>query len=149
MSKFPSLVNLSFVTAHIVTAHMYYAVHFVGDSPSLGLLVDGQFFTAYRACCRAVSSSHNTSHFVFRFIMAERDAFAYRSVSPPMSPSTSTVSSPFLSHKPPDDTHRPEQKPSAHAKRQKYLRRLLKFKQMDFEYAFWQMIYLFVAPQKV
>lgn len=83
--------------------------------------------------------------------MTERDFYAYRSVSPPMSPSASSTASPFLSHKPPDDmsTSRQEQKPSAHAKRQKYLRRLLKFKQMDFEYAFWQMIYLFVAPQKV
>ena len=81
--------------------------------------------------------------------MTERDFYAYRSVSPPMSPSASPTGSPFLSHKPPDDTSRQEHKPSAYAKRQKYLRRLLKFKQMDFEYAFWQMIYLFVAPQKV
>jgi len=47
--------------------------------------------------------------------------------------------------------------PSAHrygcmtaaAKRYRYLRRLFKFQQMDFQFAFWQMIYLFVAPQKV
>lgn len=38
---------------------------------------------------------------------------------------------------------------TATAKRQKYLKRLFKFRQMDFEYAFWQMIYLFVSPQKV
>ncbi|ESO93914.1 hypothetical protein LOTGIDRAFT_153387 [Lottia gigantea] len=38
---------------------------------------------------------------------------------------------------------------TATSKRQKYFKRLLKFKQMDFEYAFWQMIYLFVSPQKV
>jgi hypothetical protein len=38
---------------------------------------------------------------------------------------------------------------SATAKRQKYLRRLLRFRQMDFEYAFWQMLYLIIAPQKV
>lgn len=38
---------------------------------------------------------------------------------------------------------------SAAAKRYKYLRRILRFEQMDFEFAFWQMIYLFVAPQKV
>lgn len=31
----------------------------------------------------------------------------------------------------------------------KYLRKLLKFEQMDFEFAVWQMIFLFVAPQKV
>ncbi|XP_065341393.1 protein unc-50 homolog [Cloeon dipterum] len=38
---------------------------------------------------------------------------------------------------------------SAAAKRYKYLRRILRFEQMDFEFAFWQMIYLFVSPQKV
>ncbi|XP_037800696.1 protein unc-50 homolog [Penaeus monodon] len=38
---------------------------------------------------------------------------------------------------------------TAAAKRYKYLRRLLKFRQMDFEFAAWQMIYLFVSPQKV
>ncbi|XP_029649896.1 protein unc-50 homolog [Octopus sinensis] len=38
---------------------------------------------------------------------------------------------------------------TAAAKRKKYFRRLFKFRQMDFEYAFWQMIYLFVSPQKV
>jgi len=38
---------------------------------------------------------------------------------------------------------------TADAKRYKYLRRILKFRQMDFEYAFWQMLYLLVAPQKV
>ncbi|XP_014215551.1 protein unc-50 homolog [Copidosoma floridanum] len=31
----------------------------------------------------------------------------------------------------------------------KYLRKLLKFDQMDFEFASWQMIYLFTSPQKV
>jgi len=38
---------------------------------------------------------------------------------------------------------------TADAKRYKYLRRILKFRQMDFEYAFWQMLYLLIAPQKV
>ncbi|XP_018578813.1 protein unc-50 homolog [Anoplophora glabripennis] len=38
---------------------------------------------------------------------------------------------------------------SAATKRYKYLRRMLKFDQMDFEFAFWQMLYLFTAPQKV
>ena len=38
---------------------------------------------------------------------------------------------------------------SAAAKRYKYLRRLLKFHQMDFEFAIWQIIHLFIAPQKV
>ncbi|XP_075984321.1 unc50 RNA binding protein isoform X1 [Anticarsia gemmatalis] len=38
---------------------------------------------------------------------------------------------------------------SAAVKRYKYIRRLFKFNQMDFEFAAWQMVYLFVAPQKV
>lgn len=38
---------------------------------------------------------------------------------------------------------------SASSKSYKYLRRLLKFNQMDFEFAFWQMLYLFISPQKV
>lgn len=38
---------------------------------------------------------------------------------------------------------------SAATKRYKYLRRMLKFDQMDFEFAAWQMLYLFIAPQKV
>lgn len=38
---------------------------------------------------------------------------------------------------------------TASSKRHKYLRRIWKFRQMDFEYAFWQMIYLFISPQKV
>lgn len=38
---------------------------------------------------------------------------------------------------------------SAATKRYKYLRRIIMFKQMDFEFALWQMFYLFIAPQKV
>ncbi|XP_077301189.1 unc50 RNA binding protein [Arctopsyche grandis] len=38
---------------------------------------------------------------------------------------------------------------SAASKRYKYLRRIFKFSQMDFEYGLWQMVYLFIAPQKV
>lgn len=38
---------------------------------------------------------------------------------------------------------------TAAVKRYKYIRRLFKFNQMDFEFAAWQMVYLFVAPQKV
>ncbi|XP_018912255.1 protein unc-50 homolog [Bemisia tabaci] len=38
---------------------------------------------------------------------------------------------------------------SAAMKRYRYLRRFFKFSQMDFEFAFWQMTYLFSAPQKV
>jgi hypothetical protein len=38
---------------------------------------------------------------------------------------------------------------SAAAKRWRYLRRLVLFRQMDFEFAFWQMIYLMTAPHEV
>jgi hypothetical protein len=38
---------------------------------------------------------------------------------------------------------------SAAAKRWRYLRRLIFFRQMDFEFAFWQMYYLMTAPQQV
>lgn len=38
---------------------------------------------------------------------------------------------------------------SATTKSYKYLRRLFKFDQMDFEFALWQMLYLFISPQKV
>ncbi|XP_055387589.1 protein unc-50 homolog [Condylostylus longicornis] len=38
---------------------------------------------------------------------------------------------------------------SATSKSLKFLRRLFKFDQMDFEFALWQMIYLFISPQKV
>jgi len=82
--------------------------------------------------------------------MSYRDgSHVYRSVSPPVSPSLATPPSPLSAHKPEDSPHKQEQRLSANAKRQKYLRRLFKFRQMDFEYAIWQMIYLFIAPQKV
>ena len=38
---------------------------------------------------------------------------------------------------------------TAGAKLSRYFRRLVRFKQMDFEFAVWQMIYLLVKPQKV
>uniref|UniRef100_UPI00358F62BA protein unc-50 homolog n=1 Tax=Myxine glutinosa TaxID=7769 RepID=UPI00358F62BA len=38
---------------------------------------------------------------------------------------------------------------TAGAKRSKYFRRIFQFKQMDFEFASWQMLYLLTAPQKV
>lgn len=38
---------------------------------------------------------------------------------------------------------------TATAKVYRYVRRLLRFRQMDFEFALWQMLYLFVSPQKV
>jgi len=76
--------------------------------------------------------------------------YSFTKSSPPASPSSSTHSSPFNSSV--DSTHkddRNEARLSATAKRHKYLKRLCKVRQMDFEYAFWQMIYLFVSPQKV
>ncbi|CAG2256719.1 Protein unc-50 homolog A,Protein unc-50 homolog B,Protein unc-50,Protein unc-50 homolog [Mytilus edulis] len=74
--------------------------------------------------------------------------YSFSKSSPPASPTTSTHSSSFNSV---DGTHdsRNEARLTATAKRQKYLKRLCKFRQMDFEYAFWQMIYLFISPQKV
>ncbi|XP_047601000.1 protein unc-50 homolog [Lutra lutra] len=38
---------------------------------------------------------------------------------------------------------------TAGAKRYKYLRRVFRFRQMDFEFAAWQMLYLFTSPQRV
>lgn len=38
---------------------------------------------------------------------------------------------------------------SATTKSYKYLRKIVKFDQMDFEFAMWQMIYLFISPQKL
>ncbi|CAG0916282.1 unnamed protein product [Notodromas monacha] len=38
---------------------------------------------------------------------------------------------------------------SAAAKRYKFLKRMIKVRQMDFEFAMWQTLYLFVSPQKV
>jgi len=38
---------------------------------------------------------------------------------------------------------------TAAAKRWKYLRRIFHFRQMDFEFALWQMLYLFYRPQNV
>lgn len=38
---------------------------------------------------------------------------------------------------------------TAGAKRYKYLRRIVHFRHMDFEFALWQMLYLFTSPQKV
>jgi len=38
---------------------------------------------------------------------------------------------------------------TAAAKRYKYLRRIFHFRQMDFEFALWQMLYLFYKPQQV
>lgn len=59
-----------------------------------------------------------------------------------MLPTTSTQNSCTLSS-------RDAARHTAGAKRYKYLRRLLHFHQMDFEFALWQMFYLFTSPQRV
>jgi UNC-50 family len=64
------------------------------------------------------------------------------SFTPTMNRSTSASSS--VADRPQSPTRL-----TADAKRNKYLRRLFKFRQMDFEYAFWQMLYLLISPQKV
>ena len=69
--------------------------------------------------------------------------YEYGKFSPPTSPTPSSNNSPL-----PDSSHQ-QARHTATAKRHKYLRRILKFKQMDFEYAFWQMLYLIIFPQKV
>ncbi|CAG9864426.1 unnamed protein product [Phyllotreta striolata] len=38
---------------------------------------------------------------------------------------------------------------SAYSKCGRYLRKILKFDQMDFQFAMWQMLYLFINPQKL
>ena len=38
---------------------------------------------------------------------------------------------------------------SAATKRWRYLRRIFHFRQMDFEFAFWQMVYLLTSPKRV
>jgi len=38
---------------------------------------------------------------------------------------------------------------TADKKRYKFLRRFIHFHHMDFEYALWQMLHLFISPQKV
>ncbi|MEQ2190332.1 Protein unc-50 [Xenoophorus captivus] len=48
-----------------------------------------------------------------------------------------------------DPSPRDAARHTAGAKRYKYLRRLLYFRQMDFEFAIWQMLYLFTSPQRV
>ncbi|ELU08114.1 hypothetical protein CAPTEDRAFT_148077 [Capitella teleta] len=73
--------------------------------------------------------------------------YDYGKYSPPTSPLPSaTITQTQMQSPARQDS---QDRHSATAKRHKYLRRLFKFRQMDFEYAFWQMLYLIVAPQKV
>ncbi|XP_015108852.1 protein unc-50 homolog [Diachasma alloeum] len=68
------------------------------------------------------------------------------------SPSTSRCSSPMMfsssSSLPTPITYRTNCMGAA-TKCYKYLRKLLKFQQMDFEFAAWQMVFLLASPQKV
>lgn len=70
------------------------------------------------------------------------------STSPPVSRCHSPLLSECGSSLPPPVTYR-QNCIGAATKLYKYLRKLLKFQQMDFEFALWQIMYLFVAPQKV
>ncbi|XP_034939772.1 protein unc-50 homolog [Chelonus insularis] len=74
------------------------------------------------------------------------------STSPPISRCNSPSSPLFYSNSSPNMpmpvTYR-HNCTSAASKCYKYLRKLLKFEQMDFEFALWQIIYLLVSPQKV
>ena len=75
--------------------------------------------------------------------------YSYTKVSPPASPQPSqtiTLSAPSQNG---TDSRKQQTRHTAAAKRQKYIRRIFRFHQMDFEYAFWQMLYLIIAPQKV
>ncbi|XP_051174007.1 protein unc-50 homolog [Leptopilina boulardi] len=70
------------------------------------------------------------------------------STSPPTSRCTSPMSMRSSSSLPIPATYRQECF-GAPTKFYKYLRKLLMFEQMDFEFASWQMVYLFTNPQKV
>lgn len=67
--------------------------------------------------------------------------------SPPLTSSTSTYSS--LPEPTPNRNRHCMDRYTASAKRNKFLKRLLKVGHMDFQFALWQMVYLFISPQKV
>ncbi|KAL5012944.1 hypothetical protein ScPMuIL_011495 [Solemya velum] len=76
----------------------------------------------------------------------------YTKLTSPPSPGALGPTAPFSRGKSEETKNgsvKQETRLSASAKRQKYLRRLFRLRQMDFEYAFWQMVYLFISPQKV
>lgn len=68
-------------------------------------------------------------------------------VSPPISPLPIDPQTQMPSPVPSYKQH--SRHSSATYKRYKYLRRIFHFRQMDFEFALWQMLYLMIAPQKV
>lgn len=77
----------------------------------------------------------------------------YGKYSPPLTPQSPTPSSGstvlMLNQQESTESNLRNRTATAASKRKKYLRRIFKFKQMDFEYALWQMLFLFVSPQKV
>lgn len=77
----------------------------------------------------------------------------YGKYSPPLTPQSPTPSSGstvlLLNQQDSSESNLRNRTATAASKRKKYLRRIFKFKQMDFEYALWQMLFLFVSPQKV
>nr|XP_051698631.1 protein unc-50 homolog isoform X3 [Oryctolagus cuniculus] len=77
---------------------------------------------------------------------ARRGAAASRKPARKMLPSTSVHAS---AHGNGVLSSRDAARHTAGAKRYKYLRRLFRFRQMDFEFAAWQMLYLFTSPQRV
>ncbi len=84
--------------------------------------------------------SSSTCLFFFSFIFHSFPASS--NLSSTMLPTTSPQSNGALGS-------RDAARHTAGAKRYKYLRRLLHFRQMDFEFALWQMLYLFTSPQGV
>ncbi|CAD5120451.1 DgyrCDS9021 [Dimorphilus gyrociliatus] len=77
----------------------------------------------------------------------------YGNYSPPSTPQSPTPTSGstvlLLNRQDSSESNLRNRVATAASKRKKYLRRIFKFRQMDFEYALWQMLFLFVSPQKV
>lgn len=71
--------------------------------------------------------------------------------NPPIQASSSFMSTSFssLPEPTPNRGRNCMERYSASAKRSKFLKRIFKFRHMDFQFAIWQMIYLFISPQKV
>lgn len=67
----------------------------------------------------------------------------------PPSPPLSTSTSFSLPESSLDRTRTCMDRYTAAAKRSKFIKRLFKLNHMDFQFALWQMYYLFVTPQKV
>lgn len=68
---------------------------------------------------------------------------------PPSPPILSNSSSFSLPEPSPNRTRTCMDRYTAAAKRSKFIKRLFKLSHMDFQFALWQMYYLFVSPQRV